>query len=102
MIEDAFVTLGLLFTAYLVWEFQEGWVGNEYRSTTFLKLNKEKTTLVFGLAFLGSLAVFTGTVLTGLGKQVLRGYAFDTALLLYMLFFFLLNGLAGGGRPWRR
>jgi hypothetical protein len=101
MIEDVLVTAGLLITAYLVWEFQKGWVGNEYQSTTFLKLNRKKTTAVFGLAFLGSLSVFTGTVFTGLGNEVLRGLAFDAALLFYMLFFFLLNRLAGGGKPWR-
>jgi len=102
MVEDLLIASGLLVTAYLAWEFQKGWVGNEYRSTTFLKLNRKKTTLVFGLAFLGSLSVFAGTVFTGLGKEVMRSFAFDTGLLFYMLFFFLLNRLAGGGRKWLR
>ncbi|MFB6115795.1 MAG: hypothetical protein ABEK04_05945 [Candidatus Nanohalobium sp.] len=97
MLEDVAVIAGLLVTAYLVQQFEELWVGEEYKSATFLKLNKEKATAVFSLAFLGSISVFAGAVFTGLDYSGLNGLAFDAALVFYMLFFLLLNRLVRGG-----
>lgn len=100
MIWDIAALAGLLVTAYLVYRFQSYWVGSEYRAATFLKLNGLKTTLVFSLAFLGSVSVFTGTVFTGLENSFLSQLFFNLAMVFFLVFFLSLDYLAGGDSLW--
>lgn len=101
MIWDFAALAGLLVTAYLVYRFQSYWVGSEYRAATLLKLNGLKTTLVFSLAFLGSVSVFTGTVFTGLENSFLSQLFFNLAMVFFLVFFLSLDYIAGGDSFWQ-
>lgn len=103
MLKDAAIIIGLLLTAYLVQHFQKIWVSNEYEAATFLKVNDRKALAVFSLAFLGSIFIFAGTVFTGLEMDSLNAMMFNAGLLLYMVFFLLLNSVSRGGEHfWER
>jgi hypothetical protein len=102
MLWDVAALAGLLATAYLVYRFQSYWVGSEYRAATFLKLNGVRTTVVFSLAFLGSVSVFTGTVFTGLERSFLSQVFFNLAMLFFLAFFLSLDYVAGGDKLWER
>ncbi|MFB6208322.1 MAG: hypothetical protein ABEJ69_03155 [Candidatus Nanohaloarchaea archaeon] len=102
VLKDAVIVLVMLFTAFLIYQFQARWVGKEYTAATMLKLNEFWTTTLFSLAFLGSVALTIGTYFSATGKDLALRIAMDAALLLWLLFFLLLNALAGGGKPWER
>lgn len=102
MVWDLAALVGLLITAYLVHQFQDYWVGSEYRAATFLKLNGLRTTLVFSMAFLGSLSVFMGTVYTALENSFISQIFFNSAMLLFLGFFLSMDYVAGGDAFWER
>ncbi|MFB6204176.1 MAG: hypothetical protein ABEJ75_00860 [Candidatus Nanohaloarchaea archaeon] len=102
VLKDTVIVLGMLLTAYLVHQFQARWVGNEYTATTMLKLNEGLTTFLFSLAFLGSVALTLGTYFSATGREMALRLSFDAALVLWFVFFLLLNALAGGVKPWER